>query len=444
MDKKNISRRNLIKAAVAAGFTVSLPFKSTAKYGSNNDQPNIILIMADDMGYECVGANGGTSYNTPVLDSLSQTGMRFEHCYSLPICTPSRVQIMTGLYSVRNYIRFAMLDPKVTTFAHLLRRAGYSTCVTGKWQLKGGINGPNHFGFDEYCLWQLTRYLPRYANPSLEINGRQVDFRNGEYGPDIVSDYGCEFIERNRHNPFLLYYPMILPHKPFEPTPDSSDWDPERREGVNHKGDTRYFSDMIAYTDKLVGKLIDKLESMGLREKTLVLFMADNGTAKPITSKFGGREIRGGKGTTVDAGTHVPLIANWPGVVPEHRVSQDLIDLSDFLPTLCGCAGINVPPALNIDGRSFMPQLRGERGDPRDWIYTWYSMHGGATGVEFARNHQYKLYSSGLFYDIANDRLEERPMVASEMNEHAKATRMMLQKALDQYKGVRSDRVIAQ
>ncbi|MCP4450008.1 MAG: sulfatase-like hydrolase/transferase, partial [Planctomycetes bacterium] len=146
--------------------------------GAASTRPNILLIMADDLGYECVGANGGTSYQTPVLDRLAATGMRFEHCYAQPLCTPSRVKIMTGIYNVRNYVKFGVLDRKQTTFAHLFKKAGYATCIAGKWQLGKEVDAPQHFGFDEFCLWQYFRgntdkagHDTRYENPHLEING---------------------------------------------------------------------------------------------------------------------------------------------------------------------------------------------------------------------------------------------------------------------------------
>src|SRR5829696_7637550 len=111
-------------------------------------KPNVVLIMADDFGYECVTANGGQSYKTPHLDRLAAGGVRFEHCHAQPLCTPTRVQLMTGLYNVRNYSRFGLLEPDVTTFAHLLKKAGYATCIAGKWQLGHGFEGPKKFGFD--------------------------------------------------------------------------------------------------------------------------------------------------------------------------------------------------------------------------------------------------------------------------------------------------------
>ena len=206
-------------------------------------RPNIVLILADDMGFECLNCYGGTSYRTPNLDALAAAGLKFNHCHAQPICTPTRVQIMTGLYNQRNYIRFGLLDPEATTFGHVLKQAGYKTCIVGKWQLEGGLTGPNKLGFDEYCLWQLNRRPPRYPNPGLEINGDQVNYTNGEYGPDIVSDYLCEFIERNQQGPFFAYYPMILPHFPFVPTPDSDDWDPTKTGPEKGLGKNKYFAD---------------------------------------------------------------------------------------------------------------------------------------------------------------------------------------------------------
>ena len=164
-------------------------------------QPNFILIMADDMGYECVHSNGGTTYTTPHLDELARTGARFEHCYSQPLCTPSRVKIMTGMSNFRNYVQFGVLDRKQTTFAHLLKKSGYATCIVGKWQLGKQPDSPQHFGFDQSCLWQHTRPArspdnkdTRYPNPRVEINGKPKDYTNGEYGPDVVTDFLCDFI----------------------------------------------------------------------------------------------------------------------------------------------------------------------------------------------------------------------------------------------------------
>lgn len=406
-------------------------------------RPNIVLILADDFGYECVGANGGTSYQTPEIDKLAKTGIRFEHCYAQPLCTPSRVQLMTGIYNVRNYVQFGRLDRKQTTFAHLLKKQGYATCVAGKWQLGKEADSPQHFGFDESYLWQHTRGSTqqrdtRYVNPQLEINGKPMDYTHGEFGPDLVNDYVCQFIERNKDRPFFAYYPMILTHCPFVPTPGSPDYDPTSKGSPTYKGDPKYFGGMVSHMDTLVGKVIAKLESLGLRENTLVLFTGDNGTDQPIVSQMNGISVAGGKGKPTDAGTRVPLIANWPGVVAPGTVSRDLVDFTDFLPTLCATAGMKVPPELKIDGHSFLPQLRGEAGQPREWIYSWYSRKGGSTAKqEWARNQRYKLYSTAAFFDISKDVLEENPI--TDPSPEAMQIRDGLRKALDQFKDARPD-----
>jgi arylsulfatase A-like enzyme len=235
--------------------------------GTSADRPNLVVILADDLGYETLGAYGGTSYKTPELDNLAATGIRFQHCYSQPLCTPSRVEMLTGMYNVRNYRRFAYMDRDQVTFAQLLKKAGYATCVSGKWQLGHEPDSPAHFGFDEYCLWHAYQTGGRYANPGLYVNGKAEKYP-GKFGPDVVSDFACGFLERNRDRPFLLYYPMILVHQPFEPTPDSADW------GKKKGGNAAFgcFPDMVAYMDKLVGKLVRKLDGLGLRDNTIVMF----------------------------------------------------------------------------------------------------------------------------------------------------------------------------
>ncbi|MBB76455.1 MAG: arylsulfatase [Planctomycetaceae bacterium] len=402
--------------------------------GPAKNRPNIILIMADDMGYECLGANGSTFYHTPHLDRLAAAGMRFEHCYSQPICTPSRNQIMTGRYNARNYVRFGYLHPQEITFGNVLKQVGYRTCVVGKWQLQGGVAGPGGFGFDEYCLWQLTRRPTRYPNPGLEVNGKQIDYRHGEYGPDLVSDYLVDFIRRNRSRPFFAYYPMILPHWPFQPTPDSPDWDPaETREWPRAKWNRRHFRDMVSYADKLVGKIDRTLKETGIRDDTLLLFTCDNGTYSGITSPFQGKQVRGGKGSTTNAGTHVPLLASWPNTIAPGTVSQDLIDFSDLLPTLAAAANGAVPRDRTIDGRSFLPQLKGLPGNPREWTFCWYQRNGKRDGnvKRFARNRAYKLYRDGRMFHIPGDELEKRPLTDDPMDATRTQLRNRLRRVLD-------------
>ena len=400
-------------------------------------KPNLILIMADDFGYECVTANGGESYKTPNLDKLAATGMRFERCHVQPLCTPTRAQLMTGLYNVRNYIDFGTLDPKATTFGQLLKKAGYATGICGKWQLGQAKDLPQHFGFDDAFLWQHTRIPPRYANPGLERNGEEKDYTNGEYGPTLINEFALDFVTRHKDRPFFLYYPMILTHNPFQPTPDSPNWDPKAQGESVHQA-PKHFADMTAYMDKMVGRLIAKLDELGLRENTLVLFLGDNGTNVGISSRFKGGDYPGGKGTRTARGTHVPLIANWPGRIAAGQVNADLVGSVDFLPTLCDAAGVKPPAASLLDGRSFFPQLMGQAGQPREWLYSWYSRNGGAQAAwEYVMSTRYKLYRDGQFFDLTADPFEEKPLSPTGLTGPAATAAKSLQAALDKFKSAR-------
>lgn len=415
---------------------LSSPLALLAEDVSKAARPNIVLIMADDFGYECVTANGGQSYRTPHLDRLAAGGVRFEQCHVQPLCTPTRVQLMTGLFNVRNYVNFGTLARTETTFAHRLKQAGYTTGICGKWQLGREVDSPKHFGFDESFLWQHTRRPPRYANPGLELNGQEIDYAKGEYGPTLVNDFAIDFVTRHKGHEFFLYYPMMLTHDPFQPTPDSADWNPKLT-GEQRQRDVKHFADMTAFMDKLIGQLDAKLGELGIRDNTLLLFVGDNGTGRGVTSRFQGADYHGGKGTTTRHGTHVPLIASWPAVIRSGRVNSDLISSVDFLPTICQAAGIR--ELGNTDGVSFLPQLRGERGTPREWLYHWYSPRQGddLKVTEFAFNQRFKRYRDGRFFDLTADPLEEKSLPISELTGRAAEAATQLQAALDKFRDAR-------
>ena len=406
-------------------------------------KPNIILIMADDLGYECIGANGSDSYKTPSLDKLAAGGVRFDNCYVQPVCTPTRVQLMTGMYNVRNYIQFGILDRDAQTFAHPLKEAGYVTGIAGKWQLGKGKNLPQRFGFDEAYLWQHTRRPPRYANPGLELNGEERDFTNGEYGPTLVNDFAIDFVTRHKDEPFFLYYPMMLTHGPYPATPDSADWDPKAKND-KHGNDPKHFGEMITYMDKLIGQLVAKLDELEIRENTLVIFLADNGTGRGITSQWKGQAYPGGKGSTTARGMHVPLIANWPSHVPAGKMNDDLIDSTDFYPTLCEVVGLKAPTSESFDGHSFAPQLRGEKGKPREWIYCWFASQGGPkANREFAMTKGIKLYRDGRVFDLRTDPFEEHATEAKDLGQAEADAIKMLNGVLDNYSDARPEKLLA-
>lgn len=374
--------------------------------------PNVILVMADDLGYDFLGCNGGTSYPTPHLDRLAAAGARFTHCYSQPLCTPSRVQIMTGLYNYRNYTRFSELDAKQKTFGHFMQDAGYVTAFVHKWQL--GKEGPGHFGFDRFAYHQPSR---SHWGMNIVVDGDASTQSPETYGPDFFTDYAIDFIEENKAKPFFLYFPIWLTHEPFDATPDSVD--------PRGRSDRKHFGDMLTYLDKLMGRLDAKLDELGLRENTLFLFTGDNGTVQGIPTETSHGTSIGGKSQLTDAGTHVPLIASWPGKIKPGTVIDDLIDFTDFVPTVVDAAGGTLPSGLPFDGRSFLPRLIGGDYQSKDWILltadprkTDKSLppgkrnQGKTLGPKKAcvRDQRWKLYYTGEFFDLTNDPLEESPL----------------------------------
>ena len=435
----------IVKSAIIIALFVTGTFSLLAQ----ELRPNIVLILADDLGFECIGANGGTSYQTPNIDKMALKGIRFENCHSQPICTPSRVQIMTGQYNVRNYTRFGNLDRNQVSFGNLLKNAGYKTAVAGKWQLGNEKDSPQHFGFEKSCLWQQSlprtdkdEHDTRFSNPILEFNGEVRHFTDGEFGPDIMSDFICDFIEDNKNEPFFAYYPMLLTHCPFIPTPDSEDYNPKDPGSLTYKGEPQYFPDMASYMDKLVGKIVSKIEELNLSENTIIIFTGDNGTDYPIVSMFRGDKYPGGKGSTKDNGTHVPLIVRWDNTIEAGIECFDLIDFSDFLPTICDIANVDIPSNLLIDGVSFLPQLKGKKGNPKESIYCWYSKSGKIEDLsEFARNKNFKLYKTGEFYNVKDDFFEKKSLSYENLNRDEKRSYKTLNKFLSKYIDIREGEI---
>jgi arylsulfatase A len=376
--------------------------------------PNIILIMADDLGYETLGCNGGQSYQTPQLDKLAAEGVRFTHCYSLPLCTPSRVQLMTGKYGFRNYIKFGLLDASERTIGNLLRDNGYSTCIVGKWQLGGDKTAPDHFGFDEYLLWQLTQKNSgaRYRNPLLVENGFVKQYTNNEYGPDRFYEYASDFITRHKDSPFFLYYPMVLTHRPFQPVPGGRDY---ASVGIK-ESDTAYFRDMVGYTDKIVGKIMAKIDELGLAEETIVMFTSDNGTYRDIYSTFKSSVVKGNKGYPTSTGTHVPLIVHWKGKIAHQTINQ-LVDFTDFYVTLAEVAGVRISNNKPIDGVSFLGQLLQQKNAPvRKFVFGDYNgLDMGFVAARYAHDKSLKVFETGEVYRIENDPEEKKPLLEKDL-----------------------------
>lgn len=431
-------------------FSVLLIIVGFSAFAAAAERPNILLIMADDLGIEGLSCYGSESYETPNLDRLAAEGIRFTHAYSQPLCTPTRVQLMTGKYNHRNWLYFGILDPAERTFGHLMQDAGYETAIAGKWQLQS-YDPPDYpnaerrrgtgmkvadAGFDDWSLyhaWNTEDKGSRYGNPSFERNGELVGPLDGEYGPDTSVDFLLDFMTREREKPFFAYFAMALPHWPVNPTPDSEEWaDPSKRlEESDH-----YFPDMVHYMDKVVGQLADGLAEAGLREKTLILFYSDNGTDTKVTSQFRGEAIQGGKASPLQTGIRVPLIARWSGKIEPGRICDDLIDASDFLPTMAELAGIEIPGDWPIDGVSFVPSFFGENAKAREASFFWYDPRPGWDKEKFSRHifaldHHYKLFSDGRLFDISGDGFKEI-LIQGELSPEALAAKSRLQALIDE------------
>jgi len=448
MQTHPITRRDFLRASAAAAAGATLWGPAERLFAAEGRRPNVVLIMADDLGYECLGCNGGTSYRTPNLDALAEGGLRFEHCYCAPLCSPTRVLLMTGRYGFRNYKGWGVLDPAERTFGHVMRSAGYATCVSGKWQLckfdrPENADHPRRAGFDEHCVWtwHYRKGKPsRYWSPFIWQNGKLREDLAGKYGPDVHCDFILDFIQRNRSRPFFAYYPMNLVHAPFVPTPDSKAGaeGPEGKEGGKDRkrkggkkaGGKGNYAHMVAYMDKCVGRVVAKLDELGLRENTLILFTGDNGTPRGIRSRMGQKVIPGGKGSMTDAGTHVPLLANWKGKLPAGRATDALVDFSDFLPTLAELGAAKLPAGVKIDGRSFLPQLLGRKQPGREWAYIH---HGGASAggkLRAIRTRRWKLYGDGRLFDMKADPFEKTPIAPEAGSAEAGEARRKLAAAL--------------
>ncbi len=353
----------------------------------SGNQPNIILIFADDLGIEALNAYGGHGVETPHLDKLASNGMLFTHCFANPACSPSRAEIMTGTYPrftginhvLTHWDDDAYLAPKqFNSFANQLNKAGYATAIAGKWNVSWLERNDTvkAFGFDEHCLWQMYdsngTKRSRFYQPHFRKNGSIEEESIAEqFGPDVLADFMIDFMKRNKDEPFLVYYPALLVHTPYIRVPGGPETTalPDSKQ----KGGPECFPEMVEYLDKNVGRLVNAVDELGLSDDTVILFCADNGTHGPVTSVWGTHrtKIKGGKMTMTDRGSRVPLIASWPGAIQSGTQCDDLIELADFLPTFLDLASAP-KPMQRVHGQSFLPQLLGEDGQSREWVHIEY------------------------------------------------------------------------
>ena len=401
--------------------------------------PNIVFILADDVGQEVLGCYGGTSYPTPNLDALAASGTRFRHAYSMAVCHPTRITFLSGRYPFRlKHPKWGSYPKReeARTIAHALKKAGYATAVAGKWQLALLKNDPEHprrMGFDDSCLFGWHEG-PRYYQPLIWQNGEIRADVTDRYGPEVYCDFLIDFMKRNRERPFFAFYSMALCHDVTDDIEEPVPFGP---------GKNRYdnYAEMAASMDRMVGRLVGALDRLELRENTLVFFIGDNGTPpqmilevedgeklvrRAIESRVGDRVVKGAKGKLTDGGTRVPCIASWPGTTPAGRVVDDLLDVSDLYPTFLDLA--RAPPvkspSLRLDGKSFAGLLRGQGGSPRRWVF---AEHGKACWV---RDRRWKLYNDGRLHDMDADPEEKKAIAESEASKDVVSARRRLRGAL--------------
>ncbi len=442
--------RLILGCVILGGLCLSPQHRSSGQPGVEKnimaDRPNILFILADDVGQEVLGCYGGESYQTPYIDELSRTGMRFQHTYSMPTCVPSRLTIMSGKYPTRFgdvvWGEFPTSEEK-NTFSNLMQANGYATGIAGKWQLTLLRDDPQHptrLGFQHSDLFGWHEG-PRYYEPLIYRNGKVRSDTKPHYGPDLYTRSVIEFMAAHKDRPFIAYYSMALCHEVTD----------DLETPVPHSPFGRYdsYPEMVAEMDRAVGRLVAALNALKLREQTLIIFVADNGTPqnlivraedkelikKPIFSIQKGLKIPGGKATLTNGGTQVPMIANWPGTIEGGQIVEDLIDFTDFLPTFLDLAQAPDAVSSDIDGLSFSELLYGIGNSKRTWTYAEESVlpkpggtepSGVNSGLKYVRNVDWKLYNDGRLYHMKNDPFEQTSILAADDTEISRAIRKEL------------------
>jgi arylsulfatase A-like enzyme len=424
--------------------------------------PNIIFILADDLGYGDVGCYGQKRIKTPHIDQLAREGMRFTDFYAgCTVCAPSRCVLMTGYHMGHCYVRgnagqrdraIQILRDQDVTVAEVLKKAGYTTALCGKWGLgeEKSIGVPNKQGFDYFFGYLNQHHAHNYYPAYLFRNEERVPLKNivpgqGEFGtgvasekveysPDLITAEALQWIEQNQERPFFLYYAPTLPHANNEAgkegmeVPDvgqyaQTDWPPQQKAHAA----------MISWLDADVGKLLDVLKRLKIDDKTLIFFSSDNGPHReggndPDFNDSNG-PLRGIKRDLTEGGIRVPFIARWPGKIKAGATSDFVGGFQDLMPTLAELADANAGVPKDIDGISILPTLLGQsdKQQQHDYLYWAFYERGGAQAVRSGRWKavQQPYRSAVRLYDLSSDMGEVRDMAAQHPDVVAKLTEAM-------------------
>lgn len=380
------NRRQFLKLMAAGTAAVALP-KFLFSCSLSAEKPNILFILADDMGWSQLGCYGSSYYETPNIDRLAEHGMRFTNAYAAcPVCSPTRASIMTGKYPARlhltDYIpgnpfpfaklqtpdwqKFLPLDEG--TIAEDLESKGYKTAIYGKWHLsiekkppESLPYNPDKQGFDDY----IVTYKPKSDQSP-----------DDAHNVEVITKKALQFLEQNRDNPFFLFVSHNTIHGPLKEKSDLVEKYRRKSDTEQHENNP-VLGAMIETLDESTGRLLDKLEELRLVDNTIVIFFSDNGGLEEHAAKT---PFRGGKATLYEGGIRVPLIVRWPGVVEKGSQSDAIVSSVDFLPTLNEIAGINKTTFENIDGISIFPVLSHTDKLNREAIY-WHYPHYHSSGI---------------------------------------------------------------
>jgi len=425
---RTMSRRDFIRTAAAGGIAAAVSgcISGSRRTDSGaSGRPNIVYIVADDLGYGDLGCYGQKDIRTPNLDRMASEGMLFTQHYSgSTVCAPSRSSLMTGLHTGHTPIRGNKeyqpegqhpLPADTVTVAEILEQSGYATGAFGKWGLgyPGSAGDPNNQGFDEFYGYNCQRYAHNYYPYFLRHNDKKVMLAGNEgkkteqYGPDLIQEQTLKFIEANKDKPFFLFVPHVIPHaellvpdddivrsyrgkfpeKPYKGTDDGPNY---KIGGYGSVESPRAnFAAMVTRLDRHVGEILGKLRQLGLDSNTLVIFTSDNGPhgeggANPAYFNSSGR-LRGMKRDLYEGGIRVPMIARWPGPIEAGSRSDHISAFWDVMPTLAELAGAEAPP--DIDGISFAPTMLGQsqKQKKHDYLYWEFHEQGGRQAVRKGR-----------------------------------------------------------
>ncbi|MDD7884784.1 arylsulfatase [Flavivirga sp. 57AJ16] len=394
--------------------------KQTIENGDTR-KPNIIYILADDLGYGDLSVMGQKKFSTPNIDKLAKDGVLFTQHYSgSTVCAPSRSSLMTGLHTGHTFIRGNReikpegqypLDSSIVTVAELLKSEGYITGAFGKWGLgyPASEGDPNNQGFDEFYGYNCQRighnYYPYYLwhNQTKEILKGNSGKETETYAPDVIHEKSIAFLEKNKDTTFFMYYPSVIPHaelvapegymakfrgkllpeKSYQGVDDGEDY---KNGGYgSQKEPHTAFAAMVYLLDKQVGEIRKKVEELGIAENTIIIFTSDNGPhqeggADPNYFNSNA-DLRGHKRDLYEGGIRVPMIAYWPNKIKANSTSNHISAFWDFLPTACEIAQLKPPE--NIDGISFLPELLGKKQESHDYLYWEFLERGGKQAVRF-------------------------------------------------------------